>query len=55
MISANLVFESFETLNILNVEVNIHSFNFRPAFLLGRVTKAAAPGGLEIPHGQQQF
>jgi len=31
------------------------SFIFFPAFLLRRVARATAPGGLEIPHDQQQF
>jgi len=32
-----------------------HSFISMPAFLPGRVAGAAVSGGLEAPHGQQQF
>jgi len=31
------------------------SYMFMSAFPLGRVTGTAPPGGLGIPHGQQQF
>jgi len=34
---------------------HIHPFIFMPAFPLGRVTRAASPGGLEIRHSQQWF
>ena len=32
-----------------------HSFIFTPTFPLGRAEGSAAPGGLDIPHGFQQF
>jgi len=38
-----------------NVSAKTNSFNYIPAFHLGRVAGAAALGGLEVPHGFQQF
>jgi len=47
---------TFKTpVNNLNNVNGIHVIIFMPAFPLRRVTRATALGGLEIPHGQQQF
>jgi len=35
--------------------MSVISLFLMPVFPLGRVAGVAAPGGLEIPHGQEQF